>query len=489
MTSTLVPGAIVAGSYRLSERLGSGGMGEVWAAVHQVTGREVAVKCLRAAAYRHSDARVRFQREARAACAVDHPNVVEIIDFSEREGEEPMIVMERLRGETLADRLENEGALSLEATASLIVPVISALGTAHSRGIVHRDLKPSNIFIAQRSREPATVVKVLDFGIAKWSELQESGPALRTETGSALGTPTYMAPEQALAEKTLDHRADVWALGVILYECLAGTRPVEGDNAAQVALRLLSVGIVPLERVNTAVPPDVARLTRQMLTRDVARRSPDLREAFAVLSRYTSVVAPAFSEPSARLAVSDTGSEPNGSPRVFSWTPLRNPAVELPTTFLDRLQSNVPTTLHPRSGARRFGGLALGIGAVGLIWLARTRDTAGHATATASPAVPLTSVTAAPTRTLAPSAAPMTLGSPAMPDASVEAKPDGGVPKARKAGATAPATRSTKKATEHAPLAPSSSATSVEKRRLPTGAACEKSSDCESGQCVAYACR
>jgi eukaryotic-like serine/threonine-protein kinase len=294
----LFPGSVLAGRYTLISPLGEGGMGEVWSAIHVVTKRSVAVKRLLHALHAHPDgqARARFVLEAQSACAVEHPNVVEILDFIESSDEPPVIVMELLQGETLAARLWRERALTLEETARVLLPVVSAVGTAHSRGIVHRDLKPANVFLTE-SGEGAPVVKVLDFGIAKWLVPLAGESALRTQTGSTLGTPSYMAPEQAIGDRMVDHKVDVWSLGVILYECLSGARPVEGENAAHMVMRLLSTGIIPIGQLVPSLPVPLADLIGRMLSREPAQRPRDLREVCAALAPLTSVSVPAFGEP------------------------------------------------------------------------------------------------------------------------------------------------------------------------------------------------
>ena len=172
-------------------------MGEVWSAVHVVTGRHVAIKRLLATAEQDRDgqARARFVREAQVACAVNHPNVVEILDFLETGDEPPLLVMELLSGENLADRLRRTPSLSVEQTARLFLPVVSAVGTAHSLGIVHRDLKPANIYLHERTGgEP--LVKVLDFGLAKWVALNASASDPQTKAGFTLGTPCTWLPSR-----------------------------------------------------------------------------------------------------------------------------------------------------------------------------------------------------------------------------------------------------------------------------------------------------
>jgi serine/threonine protein kinase len=282
----LFAGDVVAGKYRLDRVLGQGGMGMVWAATHTVTRKSAALKFVRGAGA-DTEVKKRFLREARAACAVKHPNVVEIHDVLELEDGSPVMVMEHLRGESLADRLDREPKLPLRETARILLPVISAVGTAHAIGIVHRDLKPQNIFLV-RGFEGAQSVKVLDFGIAKLTSLD--GDAAQTagitNTGALLGTPCYMSPEQAFGERDIDHRADVWALGIILYECLSGVLPTNANNIGQVLKIVLTGSIRPLAELAPELPPDVTGLVDRMLSQDRARRPPDLREAKRVLEPH-----------------------------------------------------------------------------------------------------------------------------------------------------------------------------------------------------------
>ncbi|HEY6462948.1 MAG TPA: serine/threonine-protein kinase, partial [Polyangiaceae bacterium] len=231
---------VVVGSYRLERLLGEGGMGTVWAASHRANGNAVALKLLRESDATNPVRRKRLLREARAASAVTHPNVVRVHEVFEDDEGTPVIAMELLSGQTLAQLLAQEGALSLGVTATLIAPVVSAVGTAHAARITHRDLKPDNIFLVGESARAVPIV--LDFGIAR---LHGTGPdalasAALTTTGAVMGTPHYMAPEQIFGEHDVDHRADVWALGVILYECLAGRRPLPGANIGQVLKVILS---------------------------------------------------------------------------------------------------------------------------------------------------------------------------------------------------------------------------------------------------------
>lgn len=281
MLSGLQHGSVIAGRYRLNRLLGRGGMGVVWEATHLVTQRVAALKLLHGPLNTRPDMRRRLLREARAASTVVHPNVVEVLDLFELEDGTPVLVMTLLRGETLGSKLQRDGSLSLEATCELMLPVISAVGTAHALGVVHRDLKPENIFLAELNG--ARHVKVLDFGIAKLSGSDDGEALPLTVTGATLGTPCYMAPEQGFGEPDVDHRADIWSLGAILYECLSGGRPVEGDSLGQVLKRFMTQGITPLEVVVPDLPSPVAALITSMLSRDARNRPSDLREPHRLL--------------------------------------------------------------------------------------------------------------------------------------------------------------------------------------------------------------
>jgi serine/threonine-protein kinase len=295
----LEKGALVAGKYRLERRIGAGGMGEVWAATQTVTRKPVALKFLRDAEA-DPDTKRRFLREARAACAVRHPNVVEVHDVLELDDGAPVMVMELLEGESLEDRLKRDGKLALGDLAAVLVRVVSAVGTAHALGIVHRDLKPDNIFLAKTP--DGVEVKVLDFGIAKLTAL-EGDAALTgglTNTGAMLGTPYYMSPEQAFGEKKVDHRADVWSLGIILYRGISGVLPTKADNIGQILKIVMTHAIPPIGEVAPSTPSDVVELVGRMLAQSPADRPSDLREVKAVLERYAGVVVEEFSAPAAQ---------------------------------------------------------------------------------------------------------------------------------------------------------------------------------------------
>jgi serine/threonine-protein kinase len=228
----LAAGARIGGKYRLTRRLGEGAMGVVWAAQNEATLREVALKLLAGA---EPQLRMRLLREARACGQLKHRNIVEIYDVGTTEAGAPFLVMELLVGETLAQRLKRLRRLDPAQAALVARDVARALMTAHAKRIIHRDLKPANIFLQkEEGGEAGFVVKVLDFGVSK--DLASSD-GLHTTAGAAIGSLAYMSPEQARADPDIDHRADLWSMGVVLFEMLAGERPLKG-SAPQILLAL-----------------------------------------------------------------------------------------------------------------------------------------------------------------------------------------------------------------------------------------------------------
>ncbi len=334
-------------------------MGEVWSALHLITNKRVALKVLKGES--DSEARAetvrRFFREARAMSAVNHPNVVAVHDLFTHEGS-PVMVMDLLEGEPLSSKLGREGWLELHELATILVPIISAVGMAHERGIVHRDLKPENIFLAL---SPSRVIepKVLDFGIAKLSTgaIDAGQTEALTNTGTLLGTPHYMAPEQIFGEKSLDARCDVWAMGVILYQCLSGQRPFDGDNVGQIFKSIVTSRPAPLAEVQPGVPAALSELVERMLERDVDARCPDLREAFEVVGRFADVSVSSFGPPVTSEVSSVVSAAPPSRP---SWTEAEVP------TVLEAGQTPLMASEEPRRRGRKLVFLFVGAGLAGL---------------------------------------------------------------------------------------------------------------------------
>ena len=275
-------GDVVADHFELLARLGRGGMGEVWEVRNTLTSTSWALKIMDADRLAPVHRR-RFFTEARAACLVAHPSVIQVVDVVDVGGPEgragvPGILMERLHGRTLRAHLEREGRIDVAEVVRLMLPVVDAIRSAHARGVVHRDLKPENLFLVGDGASSS--LKILDFGIAKL--LHSTNLADRTITGQVIGTPDYMAPEQWLGDE-VGPAADVWALGVILFELLSGTKPFVGKSPAHVRRAILqpSLSAVPDLR---STPHVLRELISRMLARDAGKR-PSLELVHATLSR------------------------------------------------------------------------------------------------------------------------------------------------------------------------------------------------------------
>ncbi|WP_437609555.1 serine/threonine-protein kinase [Sorangium sp. So ce834] len=263
------PGLLVDNKYRLAERIGGGGMGDVFRAEHVLAGRAVAIKFLHPELADNSELSHRFFQEAQAVNRIRHPNIVDVIDAGVGELG-PYIVMEHLDGESLGMALARFGRLDMEAAVGVAIPVLEALDAAHRAGIIHRDLKPENIFIAFDPSRGSAVVRLLDFGIAK--VLDSDGPSPRTRTGVVFGTPDYLSPEQATGESPLDGRSDLFSVGVLLYEVLTGTRPFRAPTAVATAFRVVHAEVPTLASAGVTVDPRLEAIVQRLLQKDPAKR-------------------------------------------------------------------------------------------------------------------------------------------------------------------------------------------------------------------------
>jgi serine/threonine-protein kinase len=303
------PGQILANKYRLLGPLASGGMGSIWRAEHMQLQSAVAVKFMGEEVAASAEGRQRFLREARMAAALSSPHVVQIMDFGV-DGQHPFIVMELLEGQSLHGLLEQRGRLDLDTTIHLLRQVARAVGKAHDEGIVHRDLKPANIFLIDNDGE--FLVKLLDFGIAKAQQLGSfDSLAEGTRTGAFLGTPHYASPEQVEGSKRIDHRTDVWALGVIVYQCLTGERPFTGGTFGAVAVSICSRPLPSAEQLRRA-PVGFDVWFAQACSRDMDQRFGSARQAVAALEGLGRAGASQGAPYAPPLAASSTG-QPSAS--------------------------------------------------------------------------------------------------------------------------------------------------------------------------------
>lgn len=264
------PGEVVAGKYRIDAFIARGGMGAVLAATHQVTGRRMALKWLLHDPEQDAEATHRLVREARAAARVRHPNVVDVYDVGEHDGA-LFLVMELLEGDTLHARLHQHGALDPRTTLAWLLPVLRGVEAAHQSGVIHRDLKPSNIFLCREPGISEPIPRVLDFGISKIASAAGDGEQSLTRTGAVLGTPHYMAPEQLTGEHA-DARADVYALGVILYQCLTGRQPFQDRNYNALVLQIAHATPVAIAELAPHVPSGLSAVVMRAMARERAAR-------------------------------------------------------------------------------------------------------------------------------------------------------------------------------------------------------------------------
>jgi serine/threonine-protein kinase len=272
-------GQVLGERYRLIARIGAGGMGTVYSAEHVVLRKRMAVKVLRPELSKDEDLVRRFQQEAIAASQIGQENIVDVTDFGRTPQGSIYYVMEELEGWTLAELLEM-GPLPFERAIDLLVQVSRALGAAHGRGIVHRDLKPANV-VVERREDGSDFVKVLDFGIAKSVGLPERGRV--TRAGTLVGTPEYMAPEQGAAT-SVDHRADIYALGVLGYEMLTGNVPFSGDTAIATLLQHQTKKATPIRELRPEIPETLAVIVAKAMQKLPADRQQSMGEVVRELN-------------------------------------------------------------------------------------------------------------------------------------------------------------------------------------------------------------
>src|SRR5581483_2405291 len=263
------------GSYRLIDRLGAGGMGEVWRAEDTRLLRPVAIKILSEKIANDPEWKARFLREARTIAQLNHPNIATIYSI-EQEADKLFIAMELVEGESLAAVLAR-GALQPVEAVPIMRQVAEALAEAHDKGIVHRDIKPDNILVGKRG------VKVLDFGIAKQITSTTDTPTL-TQAGLIVGTPFYMSPEQALG-RPVDARSDLFSVGVVLYEALAGKRPFEGESVTETMMNIIMQEPPELASVAPKVPPSLVDIVNRALQKKPERRFGSAGEMLDALSK------------------------------------------------------------------------------------------------------------------------------------------------------------------------------------------------------------
>ncbi len=273
------------GNYEIKHKLGEGGMGSVYLAEHPLIGKKVALKVLHAEFASNRDVVSRFFTEAKSVNDIQHPNIVDIVDYGEivqdDGGDMVYFIMEFLAGEALTDLIKREAPLAPERALAICIQIADALAASHGHNIVHRDLKPDNVILIQRGRQN-DFVKVLDFGIAKLTGDQPG--SRRTRTGIVMGTPAYMSPEQCEGRGNVDHRTDIYALGILLYEMLVGRVPFLGEGYGEVLVQHLTQKPAKPTTIRGVIPPHVEAVCMKALEKKIERRYPSMDEFMKALA-------------------------------------------------------------------------------------------------------------------------------------------------------------------------------------------------------------
>lgn len=404
-------GDLFAGKYVVDRVIGAGAMGVVVVATHAQLHEQVVLKFLRDDVAQRSDVVARFLREARSAVRIRNEHAARIIDVGTTDSGRPYIVMEYLQGCDLQELLRTRGSLTVEDAVDYVAQACLAMVEAHAAGIVHRDLKPSNLFLTHRS-DGSSLVKVLDFGISK--VLTDSSDQTDiTSTNGILGSPIYISPEQAKCARSVDARADVWSLGVILHHLLAGRPPFIGDSITEVLSAILFSPPTRLREARPDAPPELESVILKCLDKDIEQRMPSAAKLAEALGPWT--------QPESRLAIARISSAP---------PPLTQPAAPLASTASPQDVAARTMMGWGAAGRRlRTPDLAKAVAAGTL--LASIATGASYWAHRRSPIVMAPSVAGAPTPTgalPATSQAPSRAAAPGVPTASSPPAATGGAP-------------------------------------------------------------
>lgn len=316
VVSAPAAGEVLAGKYCVERVIGAGGMGVVVVAMHQHLGQRVALKFLHPHVV-HAGLE-RFMREARAVAKLKNEHVARVMDVGTLDTGAPYIVMEYLEGEDLGARVDR-GPLPLPEAVDYLLQACVAVAEAHAHGIVHRDLKPSNLFLTHRA-DGVPLVKVLDFGISK-SSASDTQPVTATSTGAVMGSPAYMSPEQVKASKALDARADIWSLGIVLYQLVTGRLPFEAENIAEMFAAILHFSPPAPSALRSDLPLAIDAIFARSTAKDPAQRFQNLAELARALAPFGSPSAHADAASIERL-LGQVGAAPVTAPEAVAATPV-----------------------------------------------------------------------------------------------------------------------------------------------------------------------
>jgi serine/threonine-protein kinase len=349
-------GEVVGGKYRIERLIGRGAMGAVFAARHELLQKQVAIKLIAEEHAGTPEAVTRFFNEARAAAGIEGEHVARVLDVGQLENGPPFMAIELLDGADLARVLEERGPLPVHEVIDWVLQALEALAEAHSLGIVHRDLKPANLFLTRR-RDGTTLVKVLDFGISKQPPVSSGSPSI-TATASLLGSPMYMAPEQLRSAKTVDARADIWAIGVVLYELLSGRLPFQAENVAELFVAVLERTPPALRTLRPDVPSGFEDVVARCLARDVGERFQNVVDLAEGLEPFA-----------------ENGAHPSVQRIRYVWQTAPQ------WTRVKMVSLHLPQLRRPRVVAVAIAGVLVGMMVAGAAHLVASK----HATAPAAP--------------------------------------------------------------------------------------------------------
>ncbi|HLK35958.1 MAG TPA: serine/threonine-protein kinase [Polyangiaceae bacterium] len=417
------PGTVLAGKYRVERLLGEGGMGWVVVATHLQLEQRVALKFMRASAAANSEGVVRFLREARAAARIQSEHVARVSDVGTLENGAPYLVMEYLEGQDLDALLQSRGALPVAMAIDYAMQACEGLAEAHAAGIVHRDLKPANLFLARRS-DGSVRVKLLDFGISKLTPMAGGAQDVgMTSTQALMGSPLYMAPEQMRSSKSVDRRADLWSMGVILYEMLGGRSPFNAETLPEVCARIMTEPAPPLNELGGSVPAELEAVVMRCLEKEPARRFEDASALARALAPFGSAEAHSAAERITRLAGAVASAATQAAPalpRPAATVTSARSGAGAETSAAFGTVASAPAQRRSHAVAVAVGGVVLGL-ALG-IGFAATRG--GDHKGAAAPGAPSTAAPA-PSPAASPSADP-----PSAPTPGASASPDATMTKA-----------------------------------------------------------
>ncbi len=418
-------GDVLVGKYRVESILGAGGMGVVVAATHLQLGQRVALKFLIPERLGNEEAVQRFLREARASAQIQSEHVARVVDVGTLETGSPYMVMEYLVGSDLSQLLAQNGCFPIADAVDYLLQACVGVAEAHALGIVHRDLKPANLFVARRS-DGAGIVKVLDFGISKAAATDDQQAAL-TKTSALMGSPLYMAPEQMKASRSVDSRADIWALGVVLYELVAGRPPFTGDTLPEVCAAILAATAQPLSTLRPDVSAEFESVVSRCLEKEPEERFADVVELASALLPFAGKRSHVFAERASRVfaahgmttTATGMGPAPSTVPR-----PAPQPASS------GTVVSWSETQPQPRSSRGLLVATVVGavaVAGVGVGWAALRPAASAAASGSAAPTDTVPALrSASPTRTSAP-----TSSSEVPPAPALSASASAAVPKER----------------------------------------------------------